>query len=137
MKKFDKKFADHYINEMLENEREFERDIFVKQMSPYERTLYDMKVKTKYEHPPLVQFFLKCNWFEKIMLIIAQLSACCLPFVMVVALGSMKMASVTYILWISGAASLVLLSISKRIRGEKIKISLLPTLEIKNERRYY
>lgn len=128
-KDFDKNFVDTYIEGQLEQEKEKEKVVFYENMSSNQRIIHNFlhRPKKEYEHTELVKLFLRCNWFEKIMLIIAQLGATCLPFTMLAAFGSARMRLVSVILWVTCALCLLALGFSRRRRtGEEFKISFLP-----------
>lgn len=131
MKEFDKKFADTYIDEQIRQEKEMEKTTFYENMNGRDKIIYQMLYKTKYEEPPIIKFFLKCNWFEKIMLIVAQVGACVLPFTILAsfgtAQGAAKMVTISIVLWLTCSACLLLMAFSRRVRtGEKISISFIP-----------
>lgn len=135
MKQFDKKFADKYINEQLEIEKEVEKKAFYDNMDDYDKMLHNIKNTPKNKHPDVIDFFLKCNLFEKIMLMTAQLGACAIPFTMLAAFGRIKssvdMALVTGYLWLTCLLCLIALGVSRKIRfKEKFSISIFPTFKI-------
>lgn len=133
MKEFDKKFADTYIEEQLQEEKEKEKVVFYENMDSGQQMMYDIihKRKGHYEHSELVKFFLKLNWFEKLMFVVAQLVACVIPFTMLASFGktinATKMGTISITLWIICAVCLLSLGLSRKIRkGEKFSISFIP-----------
>lgn len=73
------------------------------------------------------KFWKSCNKAEKILFVLAQVCACVLPFMLL----TMQWNYVLW-LWISGAASVLLLCILKQKRtGERYIVSLLPKINFR------
>lgn len=127
---FDKKFADQYIKEQLTHEKDVAKNIFLENMNADQRMMYTF-LNPKKEVSPILEFYSNCNVLEKIMLVLAQTIACVLPFTMLAAFGSERMAIISGILWIVCSLNLLILSYSRKIRrGERISISFLPKFKL-------
>jgi hypothetical protein len=125
-----KKFTDRYIGEMIEHEKEVGEKVFYEKMDSIQRMRYDSQKKREEDKAAIVKFFVKCNWFEKFCFLIAQVSACILPFSLLATLKSAWAGYFSLGLWITCAIMLLLLRLSKARRtGEKLKILFLPMLK--------
>lgn len=115
---------------MIEQEKEVGEKVFYEKMDSIQRMRYDAQKKREEDQAAVIKFFLKCNWFEKICFVIAQLGACILPFSMLAALKSERAGYFSMGLWITCAIMLLLLRISRSKRtGEKLKVLFLPMLK--------
>jgi len=128
MKKKDDDFIDKRIEEMISEEQNLEKKIFLQNsltnMSPSERITFilrsiDQNKKEKDSRSPFQKFYWDCNSVERVFLTLGMIGSCIYPIVLVMAIknpsyeGLIGAISIMMVITITG------FSISKIMKNER------------------